>query len=274
MAAKKKSAQVSELPTEERFVEIEAGTNKITVGSIPLEKLGFIRENYRKMNKRQQETLAASVDRFGFQSFVAVVKNADGSYAIVDGHHRVQELRDRGATSVPVILLPEGTQQDRKLGMLSFNVSAEVEDEKFAALVLELMADGADVEDIRKAATLSESFMEDLEKTLAMSGEEAPPAEDALDREGTASEPKAKKSKIPAIKVLVLLAPNEPGGAPTIQALMATHADTVISKDVRDTLEASGISIDEVPPTWVENEGHLLELLASADDEDGEDVAD
>lgn len=275
MAGKKKTA-VTELPAEEKFVEIDAGTNKITVGSIPIEKLGFIRENYRKMNKRQRETLTASVDRFGFQSFVAVVRNPDGTYSVVDGHHRLEELRERGALSVPVLLLPENSKNDRKLGMLSFNVSAEVEDDKFAALIMELMTDGTDVEDIRKAATLSEPFMADLEKSLALTGEEAPSTEDALDHEGTAAAPKTKKSKAPNVKVLVLLAPNEPGGAPAIQALMVTNADTVIGRDVRDALTASGIEIDEVVPTWVDNEGHLLELLASVDDEEEEeeDVAE
>ena len=270
MAKKSKETEES---GGEKFVSINTGTNEIVVGTIPLEKLGFIRENYRKMNARQRETLKASVDRFGFQSFVAVVRNDDGGYAIVDGHHRVEELRARGAASVPVIVLPEGSKADRKLGMLSFNVSAEVLDDKFADLVKELMEEGADADEIRKAATLSESFMADLQKSLLATGEEAPSLEDALDREGATSEPKTKKSKIPNVKILVFMAPNEEGGPPAIQELMVTHRDTVISRDVRSALAESGVEIDEIEPAWVENEEHLMEVLAAAADagEDSED---
>ena len=94
----KKSDKVvapAEAEASEKFVKLSTGLNDITVGTIPMSKLGTIRANYRKMNKQQRETLAASVDRFGFQSFVAVVRNEDGTYAIVDGHHRVDELRER-----------------------------------------------------------------------------------------------------------------------------------------------------------------------------------
>jgi hypothetical protein len=251
-----------EAEATEKFVTLNAGVNDITVGTIPMSKLGVIRANYRKMNKQQRETLAASVDRFGFQSFVAVVRNEDGSYAIVDGHHRVEELRERGSLTVPVILLPEGSTHDRKLGMLTFNVSAEVQDEEFVKLLQELMAEGADSEAIRKAATISDTFMADLEAALHRHGEEAPAPGDELDHEGTGTEKKPKKSKDPQIKLLVLLAPAEEGGPLVVQMYCATPKDTIISREVRQTLEESGVVLDETLPVWVDNEGHLMETLA------------
>jgi len=274
-----KKTEKTEEPTE-KFMTLNAGTNDITVGSIPVEKLGFIRKNYRKMNAQQRETLAASVDRFGFQSLVAVVKNPDGTYAIVDGHHRVEELQARGAKTIPVILLPEGSPTDRKLGMLSFNVSAEVQDAEFAELLTELMAEGADGEEIRKAATISATFMADLEAMLAKNSEEAPPVGDELDREGTGSEKKAKKNKNPQIKLLVLLGADGPGEPMTVQMYCAAPLDTVISRDVRQTLSESGVELDEVVPTWVDNESHLMETLAAMateapenDEEEPDDAA-
>lgn len=269
----KKSDKVvapAEAEASEKFVKLSTGLNDITVGTIPMSKLGTIRANYRKMNKQQRETLAASVDRFGFQSFVAVVRNEDGTYAIVDGHHRVDELRERGSLTVPVILLPEGTPTDRKLGMLSFNVSAEVQDEELVKLLQELMTEGADSEAIRKAATISDTFMADLEAALHRSGEDAPLG-DELDREGSATERKPKKSKDPQIKLLVLLAPAEEGGPLMVQMYCVTPKDTIISREVRQTLEESGVVLDEALPVWVDNEGHLMETLAELAAEEPED---
>ena len=113
-------------------------------------ELSFRRENYRKMNEKQKATLRASTDSLGFQSFLVVVKESDGTYGIVDGHHRRDELEAKGATEAPVILLPEGTDPRKAdMGMFSFNVSAEVQDEKFASLVLQMLEDGADAEQLR-----------------------------------------------------------------------------------------------------------------------------
>lgn len=254
----------------EKFITLDAGVNTITVGTIPMAKLGTIRANYRKMNKQQRETLSASVNKFGFQSFVAVVRNADGTYAIVDGHHRVDELRERGSLMVPVIVLPEGAETDRKLGMLSFNVSAEVQDEELVKLLQELMSEGADTEEIRKAATISESFMADLEAALHRNSEEAPPPGEELDREGTGTERKAKKGKDPQIKLLVLLAQSEEGGPMMVQMYCATPKETIISREVRETLQESGVTLDETAPIWVDNEGHLMEKLAEMASEEPE----
>ncbi|TXH42785.1 MAG: hypothetical protein E6Q97_35175, partial [Desulfurellales bacterium] len=169
--SKKKSDEVpqhvvsgSTSSQDEKFMVLDAGINQIVVGSVPLSKLSKRRPNYRRMNRQQKETLKASVDKFGFQDLITVVREADGSYGIVDGHHRVEELSERGATRVPVVLLPEGTGKvDADLGMLSFNVSAEIVDTEFSAFIKDLMDTGVDAEELRKHATISEAFMKTLQ---------------------------------------------------------------------------------------------------------------
>ena len=97
----------------------------MTVGIVPRDRIRFRRDNYRKMSALQRDTLKASVDRFGFQSFVVVRLEDDGMYGLVDGHHRLEELDERGVKEIPILILPEVSATDADLGMLSFNVSAD-----------------------------------------------------------------------------------------------------------------------------------------------------
>lgn len=243
----------------EKFVTLDAGINKVTVGTIPLSKLSIRRKNYRKMNREQKETLQASVDKFGFQDLITVVREADGTYGIVDGHHRVEELESRGADKIPVVLLPEGlSKTDADLGMLSFNVSAEIVDVEFSELIKELMGSGADIEEIRKHATISESFMEALQSHLAE------PTGGSLDGEdiqsGIGGEKPRKAKKPPQVKLVVILTKDEEDNV--VPAFFLTHADTIIGKEVRDVLAGENIDLEEIEPTWFENDANLMEILA------------
>lgn len=250
---------------QEKFVTLDAGINKVVVGSIPLEKVVHRRKNYRKMNKNQKETLQASVDKFGFQDLITVVKNEDGTYGIVDGHHRVEELASRGADRIPVVLLPEGTSKlDADLGMLSFNVSAEIVDAEFASFVKELMDAGTDADELRKHATISEGFMDTLKAALDEPGGAEPDMED-LPSSGS-GEKATKPRKAPNVKIVVLISKDEEGNP--IPAFCVTHKDTVIDKDVRAVLEGEGFELDEIEPVWFDNGPNLLEILAASQEDE------
>jgi len=250
---------------QEKFVTLDAGINKVVVGSVPLEKIVHRRKNYRKMNKHQKETLQASVNKFGFQDLITVVKNEDGTYGIVDGHHRVEELAARGSDRIPVVLLPEGTSKlDADLGMLSFNVSAEIIDAEFASFVKELMDAGTDADELRKHATISEGFMDTLKEALNEPSGDAPDMEDLPSSVG--GEKVAKPRKAPNVKVVLLISKDADGNP--IPSFCVTHKDTVLDKEVRDVLEGEGFEVEEIEPVWFDNGPNLLEILAASSDED------
>ena len=249
-----------------RFMVLQGGPNPITVGVVPIALITFRRANYRKMNQRQRETLQAGIDRLGFQTLLIVVKEEDGTYGLVDGHHRLEELKAAGATMAPVICLPEGTtKEDADLGMLSLNVSAELDDVQFGQFISDLMSGGTDSEEIRKHGTLSAAFMDQLQEALDRTDAEPQPDTD-LPTEVTPGAEKQKKSKVPDLKVVVLLAvtePEEEGGEPgkAIQDLFLCPKSTILSAEVREALEVSGFAIDEVEAAYFEEEGQFMEML-------------
>lgn len=249
-----------------RLMVLQGGPNPITVGVVPISMISFRRDNYRKMNARQRETLQAGIDRLGFQTLLIVIREADGTFGLVDGHHRLEELKAAGALMAPVIVLPEGTtKEDADLAMLSLNVSAELDDAQFGKFISDLMAGGTDAEEIRKHGTLSESFMDQLQEALARTDGEPQPDDD-LPTDVTPGSEKAKKSKVPDLKVVVLLGitePEEAGGEPgkSIEGLFLCPKATIISAEVREALEVSGFAIDEVEAAYFEDEGQLMEML-------------
>lgn len=263
----KREKEVIAPANEERFVTIPTETNPITVGTIPMDKLVRRRSNFRKMTQQQKAALQASINASGMQSFIAVVKNDDGTYGIVDGHHRMEELQSRGVKSVPVIVLPNDTSKKAAdLAMLSFNVSAEIVDDEFSKLLIDLLESGVDKNEVATAAVVSGGFLDRLQEALNLPTPEASPDDD-LAREGLKEAAKGKGKKAPKIKVLVLIGTEEGSG---IQGFAATHADVVISKEIRDVLRESGLELDEVSPIWVESDMDLVEKLAEMSETEGE----
>lgn len=257
--------------TGAKFMTVSGGLNPITVGTVPLGELSFRRENYRKMNEKQKATLRASTDSLGFQSFLVVVKESDGTYGIVDGHHRRDELEAKGATEAPVILLPEGTDPRKAdMGMFSFNVSAEVQDEKFASLVLQMLEDGADAEQLRLHAGISEDFMKSVQEALKEPSPELG-GEDDLPREGNDGGPGPKGPKAPKVKIVLVLQRDAEGSASPV-AFTMTGEKTIISREVREALEAQNLVLEELEPLWFQSGEDLPMILDSVLSEDeGED---
>lgn len=247
---------------KDNFITLD-GPNKITVGTVPLELLTKRRENYRKMNKVQRDALRASMKNLGFQSFIQVVKRPDGTYGIIDGHHRVEELHAMGATVAPVILLPEGTtERQADLAMLSFNVSADIKDDVFSSMILDLIESGP-VDEVREHAAISAAFMDQLTKALG----EPMPGDEPIPTEGSGGSPAPKAKKVPPTKVVVIFAETADGKVPVM--FCATHKDTLISAATRDSLAAQDLTLDEIEPVWFSDEDELLHQIESAAAEAG-----
>lgn len=237
----------------------------MTVGIVPRDRIRFRRDNYRKMSALQRDTLKASVDRFGFQSFVVVRLEDDGMYGLVDGHHRLEELDERGVKEIPILILPEVSATDADLGMLSFNVSAEVDDSALVRLLTDLQAAGVSNAEIAKHATVSERFMEQMAAAIATEKLPAPEFEDPpMEGEGGG---KTKKRKAPDVKVIVLTSAvsevdgEEVGGE--LVGVCTMPAKSIISQSYRDALSEIGLCLEELEAPYAENEEALSELVST-----------
>jgi hypothetical protein len=265
--AKKKAEPVlpvAEPEGEEKFVQLGG----LSLGLVKRSRIRFRRDNYRKMTPAQEETLRASIEKFGFQSLVVVTKEEDGLFGVVDGHHRLAELDRMGIAMIPVLILPENvTSVDADLGMLSFNVSAEIDDRAMMALLKDLSVK-VDADELRRHATLSEGFMEGL---LA-SFRDAPPVEvpeEPLSTGGQEAGTRTKK-KDPQVKIVVLMKADDAGNK-TIVDFVTMPRKAILSADFRNSLEDAGLFLDEVEAAHVETEEEFGEFLASqpAEESDG-----
>lgn len=258
---------------EEKLVTL----GDMTLGMVPLTQIKQRRENYKKMTNQQLDTLRASVDKFGFQTFLVVTEEPDGSYGIVDGHHRFDLLKERGAESVPVVVLPKHlTATDADLGMLSFNIQGEIQDEKFMALIKDLMAD-ADSEDLRRLATLSPAFMEQLH---ALAEEPKFDEDDEPPRKGEGAAQKGPKAPKPLKEVVLWVAgeaaeddEEEPHPVPALAVLLP--ADAVLSPEVKEALAAEGVvDVTETEIIWLPSAEALVAFateLSQGEDEEPEE---
>lgn len=137
-------------------------------------RIGFVkpadinprRENPRAMSPEELTALRSSVDSMGFKSFVLAEELKPGKFGIVDGHHRVQVLKEKGAPRVPIILLDPGTGAGQvDLAMLSFNVTGSPNGPVFVDFVRELVTKmGVDI--VASHVALDPAFLLDLSKTM------------------------------------------------------------------------------------------------------------
>lgn len=257
----KSKTKAEEVPINETWMELDAGLNKIKVGSVPIDKLVRVRNNYREQSSAQRQAMDKSTEKFGFQSLIVVSKQADGTYAVIDGHHREDVLRFKGATMAPVILLPEGmSAADLDLSRIAFNISAEVKDDEFASLLRDILAEGGDMQDVATISTVSDKFLEELTRKL----DDEPLADTSeLDRE-VLDTGAGKKKKTPKLKIVVLADSESPEGA---VRFCICPTDTIISNEIRQGLGDLKIAVDEIEPFYFENDEELIELLDGSGEE-------
>lgn len=162
----------------------------LTVGAIPLELVHPRRTNYRKMTKEQARQLKASIDRFGFVTFVVLCAEQDGTFGIVDGHHRVAEARERGMKVIPAVILTVEAL-DADLGMFSFNVTAETIPAEYYDFIKEL-EHTVSLDELSQFTGLSVDFLSDLK---ALEDAMPKPADPTADQGEAAGKPPKNKGK-------------------------------------------------------------------------------
>jgi len=241
---------------DEQWMELDAGLNKIHIGSVPIDRLVRTRDNYREQSTAQRKAMDKSTEKFGFQSLIVVSKLPDGNYAVQDGHHREDVLRFKGAKTAPVILLPEGmSAADLDLSRIAFNISAEVKDDEFAKLLRDILSNGGSMEDVATISTVSEKFLEELTRKL---DDEPMPDTSELDRE--VGEQKEKKRKIPKLKIVVISDPETESAH-----FGLCPAETIISDQVRQGLADLKYSVGEIEPFYFEDDEELSVFISEVE---------
>lgn len=197
------------------------------VGLVPLSQITTRRDNYRKMSSLQMQALRKSIDRFGFKTLVAVERTKTG-FAIIDGHHRVDVLREKGAESVPVVILePNHSKDELDLAMVTFNITGDVMPDKFYDLITELEA-SLGLEEVAEATAVSVDFLSELRRAEAAAHEAAEDIPETVTEQGT----KKGKGKKRLMAIMI-------GGAPW---LIEVPGDLAPTKEVYTVAEDLGLS--------------------------------
>ena len=110
------------------------------------------------------------------------------------------------------------------------------------------------------AAVISTDMLDQLQNALnEMEVPDAPLDELPNEVKGTSS---AKAKKAPKIKI-VHLWPSDPESG-MANVLCATHADTVINREVVGALKEAGYDLEEIEPVWFDGPDDMLEKLSES----------
>ena len=160
----KPPVKARKVPVNE-FVELETG---MLVGEVYISSVKQDRKRFRKMSELQVSALRDSVGRLGPRDAIIVVPGKKkGTWDLIDGNHRLDELRTKGYQTVPVVLLTDKSGQvvsetDAKLAMHSFNVTADIDEEGFFEVLGDMQHDGLTVEQIATATARDRDAIEEL----------------------------------------------------------------------------------------------------------------
>lgn len=101
---------------------------------LPVDSLRPYEKNARKHGKKSVESIANSIEEFGFDDPVGIW----GDNYIVEGHGRVQAAKKLGMEKVPCVRLDHLTDEQRRAYGLVHNKTAEVSDWDYDLLDLEI----------------------------------------------------------------------------------------------------------------------------------------
>lgn len=101
---------------------------------LPVDSLRPYEKNARKHGKKSVESIANSIEEFGFDDPVGIW----GDNYIVEGHGRVQAAKKLGLEKVPCVRLDHLTDEQRRAYALVHNKTAEVSDWDYDLLDLEI----------------------------------------------------------------------------------------------------------------------------------------
>lgn len=214
------------LGPEVKIIELAPG---VRVGAIPLELIHPRRTNYRKMTREQEIQLRSSIDKFGFATLIALCEEPNGTFGIIDGHHRVAEARRRGMTNIPAVVLSVSAL-DADLGMFSFNVTAETLPAEYYDFIKELQIT-VDQGELAKFTGLTVDFLDTIRELEKGMPRPADPTADQTEQQGRPPKNKGKK--------LVIL--TRPDG--TIKKLYVVPEAFDIPKAAHDLIEDMGLLV-------------------------------
>lgn len=99
-------------------------------------------ENANRMDDSMLATLSAAIGRYGFQQPALVRAFEDGSYRIIDGHHRIRAAKSLGWDAIPAIVVECDDNEARVLQLGMNRLRGEVDLTAAARQIAELFEAG------------------------------------------------------------------------------------------------------------------------------------
>jgi hypothetical protein len=166
----------------------------------------------KKMGTDAKAGLRASLDEFGFSSSLNVAANKDGTYAVLDGNSRLDEVKASGVPEVPCVVhedMEEGFfdwENRRKSFVLAYDANRKGLDKKAAiSVITDMISAGADgsslarlsgIKGIDKLVTDTKEAAEKAKETLSA----PPPALDSLVLMGPADQVRQIREYLDSIR--------------------------------------------------------------------------
>lgn len=117
----------------------------------------------RPLGLKYKRGLRASLDRFGFAGLLVVAANDDGTYEVLDGNTRLDELERAGVETVPCVVYRGMDRTERRTFVLAHDRHRKVFDEDVVLSQLQELAEKGG--DVRALATLAGK--DNLDRLLA-----------------------------------------------------------------------------------------------------------
>lgn len=117
----------------------------------------------RPLGLKYKRGLRASLDRFGFAGLLVVAANDDGTYEVLDGNTRLDELERAGVETVPCVVYRNMDRTERRAFVLAHDRHRKVFDEDVVLSQLQELAEKGG--DVRALATLAGK--DNLDRLLA-----------------------------------------------------------------------------------------------------------
>lgn len=234
----------------EKLVDLGDG---LIVGKVLRERVHTRRNNFRAMNPQQLAGLREAVDAIGFKSLITLNAEDDGTFSIIDGHHRMDEIDRRGIALVPAVFV-RLDKSNADLSMIRFNLSAETKALEFNDLLKEIMADGVDTSVLSNAAGVSEDYLQ----MLMDSANSAADLNTGVNPEevltGQQRKPKGKR------KYVVLFDIEKRRLVGGVHSMPASY---VVSRSLQGMADLVGLEIFEAPMIEAETEADLEGAVSS-----------
>lgn len=131
--------------------------------SINIDKIvGFAGGNPKKRGDKERRQLAASLDTHGYVLPVAVRELDDGRFELIDGHGRVEQIRDGRATEIKVIVLDVSSVAEGRRVLLALQQTAAWDTDALEGFVRDALEDGTSLDEIAATSGLTAADLDAL----------------------------------------------------------------------------------------------------------------